>query len=103
MVLLAWGVSLTLLGAWWLLGGAGFPFGRNDATGPENGSLLVELGSTAGGPAVALLGLATWGAARSFTGDPVGWVLFPLWSLSLVLALTGYAFARTQATPRSLS
>ena len=51
-VALAWSTFYVLLGTYWAAGGAGFPFGRNDAAGPESGSLLSGLDQADGGPAV---------------------------------------------------
>ncbi|HEX6420878.1 MAG TPA: hypothetical protein VFZ77_20405, partial [Acidimicrobiales bacterium] len=57
-VVCAWSVFYAVMGAFWSLGGGGYPFGRNDVGGPEAASLLSGLEPGAGGPAVLLFGLA---------------------------------------------
>jgi hypothetical protein len=57
----AWSLAYGLLGLYWVLGGAGFPFGENDP-----GAALSLLGgsqSRTGAPVIATLGLAGAGAA----------------------------------------
>lgn len=52
-----WSLVYGALGLYWMLGGAGFPFGR--ATGPGAGeSLLAGAQIESGAPVIALLGLA---------------------------------------------
>src|SRR5688572_29128522 len=39
-VAFGWSLFYVALGCYWVFGGAGFLFGRNDANGPDAGSLL---------------------------------------------------------------
>lgn len=59
----AWSVFVSALGIYWWAGGAGFPFGRNDAEGPDNSSLLTWLDPPIGGVAVTSFGLLSLLAA----------------------------------------
>lgn len=53
----AWSAFVTALGIYWWMGGAGFPFGRNDVVGPDYSSLLTWLEPRSGGAAITLAGL----------------------------------------------
>jgi hypothetical protein len=49
-----WSLAYGLLGIYWTVGGAGFPFGEND---PTHISVLSELTVEKGGPIIAILGI----------------------------------------------
>ncbi|WP_143590490.1 NYN domain-containing protein [Thermoactinospora rubra] len=53
-----WSLTYGLLGLYWALGGAGFPFGRHDPDWEPGASLLGEATPEAAGPVIAVLGLA---------------------------------------------
>lgn len=52
-----WSAYVTLMGVYWAAGGAGYPFGQSDPGAPDNMSLLVSMGSSVGGPAIAATGV----------------------------------------------
>ncbi|GAB3840388.1 hypothetical protein GCM10028799_83690 [Kribbella italica] len=52
-----WAVFVTVLGIYWWTGGAGFPFGRNDRTGPDSASLLTGLDAGLGAPLITGFGV----------------------------------------------
>ena len=66
-----WSLLYGLLGLYWLLGGTGFPFGKNDPRGQMMGSFLSNLNVDIGGKVIAIAGLvgtvvafamvSTWG------------------------------------------
>ncbi|MEK8104412.1 hypothetical protein NKG94_03170 [Micromonospora sp. M12] len=53
-----WAWILIVLGVFWSFGGAGYPFGRNDRTGPDYSSLLAGLERDVGGPLITAFGVA---------------------------------------------
>jgi hypothetical protein len=52
-----WSLIYGALGSFWVLGGAGFPFGENDARGHMMGSFLADIRADAGGAAIIIAGL----------------------------------------------
>ncbi|MFC4337860.1 hypothetical protein [Salininema proteolyticum] len=94
----AWSLCYGLLGLYWALGGAGFPFGTGD---PElmaepdfafKVSLLGKATPEAAGPVIAVLGLLGAGAgvlmARGWSRGPARWLLPAFaWTMSVGLAL----------------
>ncbi|MGC4746927.1 hypothetical protein ACLQ28_14865 [Micromonospora sp. DT201] len=54
---------LIAMGVFWSLGGAGYPFGRNDSTGPDYSSLLAGLERDAGGPLITVFGVVALAVA----------------------------------------
>ena len=52
-----WATFLTAMGAFWTLGGSGYPFGANDVNGPAYTSLLSGIERHAGGPGIIALGV----------------------------------------------
>ncbi|MET8094081.1 hypothetical protein [Micromonospora sp. NPDC005220] len=52
-----WSWFLVAMGVFWSVGGAGYPFGRNDRTGPDYSSLLAGLERAVGGPLIAAFGV----------------------------------------------
>lgn len=86
-----WSLAYGLLGLYWTLGGAGFPFGRENDPDAEL-SILGGVGAETGAPVIFALGLA--GAAAAFAmsrGRERGIVRLVLlvfaWSLAAGLAL----------------
>lgn len=67
-----WSLLYGLLGLYWLLGGNGFPFGKNDSRAEMMGSFLTNLNVEVGGTVIAIAGLVgtvvaiamimTWGS-----------------------------------------
>src|SRR5919108_3033501 len=51
-----WSLAYGLLGLFWALGGAGFPFGKND---PTQISILSQITQDEGAPVIAALGFAS--------------------------------------------
>ncbi|WP_242215659.1 hypothetical protein [Bacillus cereus group sp. BfR-BA-01383] len=51
-----WSISYGFLGAYWALGGTGFPFGENDPRGFMMGSFLANIQSDVGGVTIACIG-----------------------------------------------
>ncbi len=72
-----WSLVYGMLGLWWALGGAGFPFGPNDSGG-AGWSLLTGLRPEVGGPTIAVLGLAGVAAAAAIRRSVRGPILRPL-------------------------
>ena len=63
----AWSLAYGLLGLWWVMGGAGFPFGSKNDPGAALsvfGSMSVETGA----PVISALGIAGALAALAITG-----------------------------------
>ncbi|UVI29603.1 hypothetical protein [Paenibacillus spongiae] len=58
-----WSFLYGVLGLYWALGGAGFPFGENDARGHMMGSFLSHASADAGGMIIALVGIFSAGLA----------------------------------------
>ncbi|MFG1653461.1 hypothetical protein ACGFIE_26365 [Micromonospora sp. NPDC049275] len=58
-----WAWFLIVMGVFWSLGGAGYPFGRNDRTGPDYSSLLAGLERDAGGPVITVFGVVALAVA----------------------------------------
>jgi hypothetical protein len=87
----AWSLMYGLLGLWWALGGAGFPFGReNDPDAAL--SVLAGIRAKTGAPVIAALGLAGAVAgltiARTWGGGIIRAVLLGFaWGAAAVLAL----------------
>ncbi|MEU4473643.1 hypothetical protein [Micromonospora sp. NPDC023888] len=52
-----WAWFLVVLGIFWSSGGAGYPFGHNDRTGPDYSSLLAGLERAVGGPLITVFGV----------------------------------------------
>jgi hypothetical protein len=52
-----WSLLYGLLGLYWLLGGNGFPFGKNDPRAEMMGSFLLNLNVDVGGSVIAIAGL----------------------------------------------
>ncbi|MGM7721521.1 hypothetical protein [Metabacillus sp. Hm71] len=52
-----WSLIYGLLGLFWLLGGKGFPFGKNDPKAEMMGSFLSNFNVEFGGPVIAIAGL----------------------------------------------
>jgi hypothetical protein len=71
-----WSILYGLLGLYWLLGGNGFPFGKNDSRAEMMGSFLSNFNVDVGGPVIAIAGLVgtvvavamimTWGSSSRF-------------------------------------
>lgn len=59
VVVWGWAVFLAAMGVFWTLGGAGYPFGRNDVDGPAYTSLFSTMERHVGGPVIAVVGVAT--------------------------------------------
>lgn len=67
-----WSLIYGLLGLYWLLGGDGFPYGKNDPRAEMMGSFLSNFNVNVGGPVIAIAGLVgtvvalamvmTWGS-----------------------------------------
>ena len=73
-VAFGWSLFYVALGCYWVFGGAGFPFGRNDANGPDAGSLLAGLDRSTGAVIVAIVAtLATVVAWLMLERQPAGW------------------------------
>lgn len=51
-----WSFLYGILGLYWALGGAGFPFGENDSRGVMMGSFLANIQSDVGGVTIACIG-----------------------------------------------
>jgi hypothetical protein len=87
----AWSLMYGLLGLWWALGGAGFPFGReNDPDAAL--SVLADVQTETGARVIAALGLASAVAAvamaRTRGRGTLGAVLLVFaWAVTVVLAL----------------
>ncbi|MGE7187024.1 hypothetical protein ACQKKK_24565 [Peribacillus sp. NPDC006672] len=52
-----WSLIYGLLGLYWLLGGNGFPYGKNDPRAEMMGSFLSNFNVNVGGPVIAIAGL----------------------------------------------
>lgn len=52
----SWSLLYFFLGLYWLLGGAGYPFGENDAWGEYMGSLLYHLPANGGAAIITFIG-----------------------------------------------
>ncbi|MDG4810850.1 hypothetical protein O7634_29180 [Micromonospora sp. WMMD1120] len=63
-----WAWFLVAMGVFWSVGGAGYPFGRNDRTGPDYSSLLAGLESPVGGPLITGFGLVALVVAGQLDG-----------------------------------
>ena len=88
----AWSLVYGLLGLWWALGGAGFPFGsENDPSAALSVFGAVQTGTT-GAPVIATLGFVgaaaalamTWVIGRGISGAVL---LVFAWALASVLVL----------------
>lgn len=93
----AWSLLYGLLGLYWALGGAGFPFGVGDPELRDEGddaimqSLLGWATPEVAGPVIAVLGLAGAGAgvamARRWSAGPARWLL-PAFAWTVAIGLT---------------
>jgi hypothetical protein len=85
----AWSLALAVVGSWWGLGGAGFPFGRNDPRADEVGSLFGTAEPASMGAALAVLGVLGGSLAALVLRDGLDrWarIAMPLaWALSAFL------------------
>jgi hypothetical protein len=87
----AWSLAYGSLGLWWALGGAGFPFGRENDPGAAI-SVFAGVRAEVGGPVIAILGFAgalaamvmAWGRGR---GALRAALLAFAWVCAVVLAL----------------
>jgi hypothetical protein len=52
-----WSLIYGVLGSYWVMGGAGYPFGENDPRGHMMGSFLADLRADTGGAAIIITGL----------------------------------------------
>ncbi len=87
----AWSLAYGLLGLWWALGGAGFPFGSESDPGAEL-SVLGGVRAETGAPVIATLGLAGAVAAvvmarKRGRGTVRAVLLAFAWAVAVVLAL----------------
>jgi len=87
----AWSLTYGLLGVWWALGGAGFPFGTENDPGAAL-SILGGVRAETGAPVIAVLGLAgTVAAVAMARGRGRGGLraapLTLAWTVAAVLAL----------------
>jgi hypothetical protein len=87
-----WSVLYGLLGLYWLLGGAGFPFGKNDLRGQMMGSFLSNLDAGVGGAVIAAAGLVGIVAAAAMVSTwgrriPSKILLSFSWVMSVTLVL----------------
>ena len=82
----AWSLALAVVGAWWGLGGAGFPFGRNDPRAAEVGSFFGAVEPAAMGFGLAVVGLLGAGMSALLVRDgPERWARVALpfaWAFS---------------------
>ncbi|XEC95718.1 hypothetical protein AB6A23_03850 [Paenibacillus tarimensis] len=70
-----WSLLYGVLGSYWVMGGAGFPFGENDVRGHMMGSFLVDLRADTGGAVIIIAGLI---------GAAVAMAMVRLWSHRIV-------------------
>lgn len=102
-----WSLIYGVLGSYWVMGGAGFPFGENDPRGHMMGSFLADLRADDGGVAILIAGLIGTAVAMMMIRQRVnrivrGVLLAIAWSTSAALIVLipdirllqnfGYAF-----------
>lgn len=85
-----WSLIYGLLGLYWLLGGNGFPFGKNDSRSEMMGSFLSNFNVDVGGPVIAIAGLAGAVAATAMIKSwgsrfPRAIILSFAWIMSVTL------------------
>lgn len=89
----AWSLSYGLLGLYWALGGAGFPFGSENDPGGAESSILAGAQSDIAAPVIAALGifgaLAALAMARRWGSRGIArWALLGFaWTIAAALAL----------------
>ncbi|MGF7033436.1 ribosomal protein S14/uncharacterized membrane protein YeaQ/YmgE (transglycosylase-associated protein family) [Paenibacillus mucilaginosus] len=87
-----WSLIYGILGSYWAMGGAGFPFGENDPRGHAMGSFLADLRADTGGAAVIFVGVVGTAVAlamlRKWRNRIIRFVLLIFaWSTSVALIL----------------